>query len=296
MENYVSELPSISALKKFLHELLPSLPGQELGENVIEFQNFIKSIGLGNIIYLDERGNVSLKSSALSSLNMPETVRKILVYLGNQMEPNLSDPYRELFIKNYLEFRSGSQPAAEIWLNQMLHDHGGLLSAYGIIEKLPKDTKLPPIFQLLRPGSIHFLKEEKPEQGYAMIREAIKYAFKGFCVSKLEPNKVRYRYGVKNAQIIWLTFNKTKEKSISPDDLDGLKSLISKADIGSVILFDCLNEIKLVNGFKEALELFKELKKLCREGRLILIVSVDPKKLAEKQLLALEQAMEVNEK
>lgn len=289
MENPTLELPSVSALKKFLHELLLSLPGKELGENVIEFQKFIKNLGLGDNIYLDEKGNISVAPSAISSLNLPETVRKILVYLGGQMEPNLSEPYCELFVETYLEFRSSSPPAADIWLKQMLRDHGGLLSAYGIIEKLPKNTKLPQIFQLMGPGSIHLLKEEKPEQGYAMIKEAIQYAFNGFCVSKLEPSKVKYRYGVKNAQIIWLTFNKTREKSIPPDDLSGLKSLVSKMDPGSVLLFDCFNEIKLVNGFKAALEFFEELSDLCAKKRLALILSVNPKKLAEEQVLALER-------
>ncbi|MBC7219525.1 MAG: DUF835 domain-containing protein [Hadesarchaea archaeon] len=291
MDKPTSDLPSVSALIKFLHELLLSLPGKELGENVIEFQKFVKNVNLGDIIYLDEKGNVSLKPSTLPSLNLPETVRKILVYLGNQMEPNLSDPYCELFIETYLEFRSSSPPAADIWLKQMLRDHGGLLFAYGIIDKLPKNAKLPPIFQLLKPGATHLLMEEKPEQGYSMVREAMKYGFKAFCISKLEPNKVRQRYGVKNANIIWLTFNKTKEKSMPPDDLNGLKFLASKIDPGSILLFDCFNEIKLVNGFKAALEFFRELKDLCANKRLVLLISANPKKLDEKQVLALERMM-----
>lgn len=296
MEKSISELPSVSALKKFLHKLLLFLPGQELGENVIEFQKFTKSVGLGDIVYLDEGGNVSLKPSELPSLNFPEAVRKILTYLGDQMEPNLSDHYSELFVETYLEFRSSSQPAADIWLKQMLRDHGGLLSAYGIVEKLPKNTKLPQIFQLMRPSSLHLLKEEKPEQGYAMVKEAIQYAFKAFCVSKLEPNKVKHKYGVKNAKIIWLTFCKTGEKSIPPDNLNELNSLVSKIELGSVLLFDCFNEIKLTNGFKTAIEFFKELKDLCAKKKLPLIISINPKKLTEEQVLALERTMEGRKK
>ncbi|MGQ9787719.1 MAG: DUF835 domain-containing protein [Candidatus Hadarchaeaceae archaeon] len=289
MDKPTSDLPSISALKKFLRELLSSLPGKELGENVVEFQKFIESVGLGNIIYLDEKGNVSLESSALPSLNLPETVRKILLYLGTQMEPNLSEPFSELFVESYLEFRSSSQPAADIWLKQMLRDQGGPISAYGIIEKLPKDTNLPPIFQFLIPGSTRLLKEEKPEQSYSMVKEAIKYGFKAFCISKLEPNKVKNRYGMKKAQIVWLTFNKTKEKFIPPDDLIGLKFLVSKIDLGSVLLLDCFNEIKLVNGFKAALEFLEELKDLCAKKKLILVLSINPIKLEENQLLTLER-------
>ncbi|MEM3514850.1 MAG: DUF835 domain-containing protein [Candidatus Hadarchaeum sp.] len=295
MEKPTSEVPSISTLKSFLRELLLSLPGKELGENVIEFQKFLKNVDLSDTVHLDEKGNILLNTSTLSSLNLPETVRKILVYLGDQMEPNLSEPYKDLFVETYLEFKSSS-PAADIWLRQMLRDHGGLLSAYSVIGKLSKNTKLPPIFEMMRPGSVHLLQEEKPEKSYAMISEAVQYSFKVLWVSKLEPNKVKHRYRVKNVQIVWLTFSKTKEKSILPDDLEGLKFLVSKIDLGSVVMFDCFNEIKLVNSFKVALEFLRELKDLCVKKRLILILSIDPKKLTEEQALALERVMEVREK
>lgn len=296
MEKPTSELPFISNLKSFLQELLLALPGKELGENVIEFQKFLKNVDLGYIIHLDEKGNILLDPSTLDSLNLPETVRKILVYLGDQMEPNLSEPFKDLFVETYLEFKSSSQPAADIWLKQMLRDHGGLLSGYGVIEELLKNTKLPTIFETIRPGSVHLLQEEKPEKGYAMMKEAVQYSFKVLCVSKLEPNKVKNRYKLKNVQIVWLTFNKTKEKSIMPDDLDGLKFLVSKIGLGSVVMFDCFNEIKLVNSFKVALEFLKELKDLCVKRRLALILSIDPKKLTEEQVLALERVMEVRKK
>jgi hypothetical protein len=291
-----AEPPSILALKSFLHELLLALPGKELGENVIEFQRFLKNVGLGDAVSLGEKGNISIEPSALPSLNLPEAARKILLYLGDQMDPVLSELYVKLFLETYEEFRSSSEPAANIWLGQLLRDCGGLLSGYGIIDRLPKNVKMPQLFQLMKPGSIHLKKEEKPAESYALVKEAVNYGFKAFCVTKLEPSKIRYRYGLKNSEIIWLTFKKVKERTITPDDLAGLSSFVSGVGLGSVVLFDCFQEIKVVNGFKGALEFFRELRTICAKNKSILVISINPMKLTEEQLSALDQALGGREK
>jgi len=278
-----------SSLHGFLSGLLKTLPGKELGQNIIVFDRFIRDVELNKAVFIDEKGEVSINPSELPSLNLPEVVRKILGYLGDQMEPNLSNLYAKLFIDAYEETRSSSQPAADIWLGQIMRDYGGLLSAYGVVDKLSREVNLPSIFKLMRPGSTHLLKEEKPTESYAMVKEATRYGFRLVCVSKLEPSKVKYRYGLKNVTVIWLTFRKTKEKTVSPDKLGELKLLISNTGAGSVILFDCLKEIKVVNGFKKAVDFLREIIDLCVKNRLVLVVSIDPRSFTAEQLSALEQ-------
>jgi len=87
------------------------------------------------------------------------------------------------------------------------------------------------------------LREEKQKTGYEIAKEASRFGFTVICVSRLEPNKVKYRYGLKNITIVWLTFTKTKTKTVSPDKLGELKLLISNIGAGSVVLLDCLKEI-----------------------------------------------------
>jgi len=67
-----------------LSELLKTLPGKELGENVIEFQRFIRDVGLGNACTINKDGKMIIDPTALRSLNMPEVVRKILNYLADK--------------------------------------------------------------------------------------------------------------------------------------------------------------------------------------------------------------------
>lgn len=291
MEKAKSVSTQIYSLQEFLQEVLTTLPGKELGENIIEFQRFLKDVGLGNAATINKNGGVIVDPVAIKSINLPEIVRKILNYLGGQMSTQLSNLFVRLFIDAYEEIKSSSKPAADIWLGQIMRDYGGLLTAYGIIGEFAQDIDLPPIFSSLTPGSVYLLKEERPTTGYEMIKEAGRYGFKIVCISKLEPNKVKYRYGLKNITIVWLTFVKTKAKSVNPDKLGELKLLISNIGAGSVVLLDCLKEINIVNGFEKALDFLKEVKDLCIKNRFALLISINPMTFPTEQLSALEQEL-----
>lgn len=282
----------MSNLQEFLRELLMFLPGKELGENVVEFQRFLKDVGLGGAIAIDKSGEIIISSDKLQSVNLPEVTRKILNYLGGQMSARLSNLFVKLFISTYKEIKSGSKPAADIWLSQIIRDYGGLLAAYDIMGEFAEEIELPPIFSSLRLGSMYLLKDEGQAKGYEMIKEAARYGFNVCCISKLDPNKIKYRHGMKNVNFIWLTFNKAKVRTISPDKLGELKSLISNTNPGSAILIDCLKEIILVNGFEKCLEFLKNVMEICRKNRLALIISIKHQNYPAEQLAALEQEME----
>jgi|GEM_PF-2923335 len=281
-----------SNLKEFLRELLETLPGKELGENIVEFQKFLEDVELENVVAISENGEVLIDPVKLQSANLPEVVRKILNYLGGQMSTSLSNLFVMLFIDTYEEIKVGSKPAADIWLNQIIRDYGGLLAAYDIVGKFAQEIELPSIFSSLRPGFTYLLKDEGQNKGYEIIKDATRYGFNVVCISKLDPNKVKYRHGLKNMAFIWLTFVKTKAKAISPDRLGELKVLISNIGSGSVVLIDCLKEIILINGFERSLDFFRDVKDTCKKNRLVLLISVDPRNYPEEQLVALEREIE----
>ena len=159
------------SLQEFLRELLMTLPGKELGENVVEFQKFLRDIKLDNIVSINKNGEPTINSAEISSLNLTEVVRKILNYLGGQMEPSLSSLYARLFIDAYEEIKSSSKPAADIWLGQIMRDHGGLLSAYGITNKFSHDVELPSVVRLLEPGSSYFWKKKNQPRATRWLKK-----------------------------------------------------------------------------------------------------------------------------
>ncbi len=288
MENADLISSQASDLQEFLRELLKALPGKELGENVVEFQRFLKEVGLDSAVAINKSGEVIINTIALRSINLPEAIRKILNYLGGQMSAHLSELFVRLFIDTYEEIKSESKPAADIWLGQIIRDYGGLLAAYDIVGKFAQEIELPQIFSSLRPGFTYLLKDEDGTIGYEMVKEANRYGFSVVCISKLDPNKVKYRHGLKNIPVIWLTFVKTKAKAVSPDKIGELKMLISNVGPGSVVLVDCLKEIIVVNGLERSLDFVKDAKEICKKNRLVLLASINPESYPAEQLAALE--------
>ncbi len=278
--------------RKFLVDLLKAVPGKELGENTVIFRRFLDRTGLNEVVSFKE-GQIIFEEDKLPSLNLLDSLNKILDYMKRQVWAIAAiENFAELFVHAYETVSLTSKFDADNWLDRILRRHGVFLSNYGVLDKMPKDVDLPPIFKLLKPGVARIFEEEEPILGYTTLKDATRYGFRTVCVSRFEPKKVRQTYGLSDSTIVWVTFGKTEEEAMPPDKLDALKVMISELDAVSVVLLDCFVEIKIVNGFEKAISFLKEIKDLCRKKRLALLVSIDPRKFLGEQLVALEQQLE----
>ena len=71
-------------------------------------------------------------------------------------------------------------------------------------------------------SSTYLVKEEKPQQAYALFLDALRRGQRGFCVTRVYPQKVREKFGIPaNVPILWLS-NVGKEDSVRPKDLEKL--------------------------------------------------------------------------
>jgi len=283
------------AYLEMLNKLRGIIPGKELSVNAIRFDQYVEAMGLGGIVYVDEGQELVFDSEKFRAGDIGQIMDTVLRVL--RQIPNVKDLGQlvsNAFVQTYEILKSKSKIDANEWLNSMLHVHGGFLWAYSILDDLPHQLKVPKILKELLPGRVYLFKEETPAQAYNRLKEALNYGFECLCISKLHPQKVRERYDVRKASILWLSF-KEAEKPIKPTDLGKLRKTISEfvtRTDGSIVLLDCFDQIKFANGFQKSLTILKELRSVRAADRSTMLMSIDPRMFEEGQLEAIEKELE----
>lgn len=283
-------------LFKFVRKLRDITPGRELGGDAVHFNNALEAIGLNEVVSKSS-SRQTFNVTSYPSLDMLQTMDRITALLRKeQWALQASREYTELFIEIYRKTSKESLIIADTWLDTMLRRHGGFLDRQGILAVLPVEIALPSIFKELPPGKTRLFKEEKPEQAYEKLNQAMEYGFNGLCVTKLEPKKVRAIYGVEKAAIFWLTFREMPtEETVNPKDLERLSSIVLLGVSnynGNVILFDCLDQVLVANPFEKARGLMVGLKKQCRESKATFLISINTGILTKQQIQAIEEDLE----
>jgi hypothetical protein len=155
-----------------------------------------------------------------------------------------------------------------------------------IVEFRSEEEKETDQKYFLERGLSYSIKEERLDKSYEIFTDQLLHGSYGLCLSKLHPIKVRNKYGLTRTPIIWVTF-KENENTVSPKDLDAMESVIfvflSRAE-RPVILIDCFNEITLTNGIDRAINWFQRIKRTCKEKDCILLISINPEILGDKEL------------
>jgi hypothetical protein len=156
------------------------------------------------------------------------------------------------------------------------------------------ESRSRPKYELL-PGACYISRERKSERAFEIFTDQVMHGLQGLCVSRLKPEVVRERYGLRKTPIVWLTQNaEAGEKCITPTDMPRVHFVISdfldKAE-GSVILLDGIEYIITHNSFPSALKLLQLLNDRVMMHSARLIVPVDPVAVGEKELALLERDM-----
>jgi len=282
---------------QFLNTFQNKMPGKELGESSLRFEEYREAMGLRDVLVL-ESGKLIFEADRLTDENIceiPDNIMRIMKEHNWTIE-TVND-FTPVFVGTYETQRLKSKDKADEWFEQMLQRHGGFLDKQGILATMPSVTRSPSIFRELQSGKAYLFTEEKPIQAYEKMKEALKYEVEGFCFTKLKPQKVRADYGVEKASFVWLTFKETKtEKIVNPKDLARLSSIMSteiaKNSSRAVVLLDCLDQIVFANSFEKAKGLLKKIKELCQENDVTLLLSIDPDMFEKGQLAAIEKELE----
>ncbi|MEW6069323.1 MAG: DUF835 domain-containing protein [Candidatus Thermoplasmatota archaeon] len=279
---------------EFLRKLREVTPGKELGEDVARFRDALYSMGLSDAVKYGEEGLI-FNADQLASLGINELIYSTVNFVRKQTWTlGAIKEYTNVFVSTYKIIMEIDKKVADGWLNAVIRKYGGFLDREGVLAALPKEVKIPEIFEEMRKKKIHLLKEEVPTGAYKKLKEALQYGFECLIISKLEPKKVEERYDVSEASIFWLTFKEDK-RTINPKDFVKLKKTISefvKRPGGNIILLDCFDQIMLANGFEKAEGLLREVKDVCRKNNASLLISINPEMFEKEQISVIEKEFE----
>jgi hypothetical protein len=278
----------------FLNRFQAAIPGRELGESSYRFQDYIDAAGLENIVVSKSRALV-FKADKLNEVDIREAPDSILRLMKEHTWA--AETTRDLvpiLLKTYELLQSQSETRANEWLRQILREHGGFLAKHDVLKSLPEKVYLPVILQRLKPGQTYLFKEDTPKNAYRMLMGTEPYGIESLCITKLSPHRIRRRYGIRKASILWVTFENA-EATITPKNLARLTRTVAEFSMkpnGTIVLLDCFDQIRLANGFQSSLGLLKDLRALSRNNNSILFTSIPPKLFEKEELETIERELE----
>ena len=148
----------------------------------------------------------------------------------------------------------------------------------------------------LEKGHIYLILESQPRKGLQLVKEYGRLGYDGLVISRLSPEQIKKKK-LKKQKILQLS-SATKEDSIPPDNVVNIllrmkEFMTSKRN--SILLLDSLDYIVIQNTFEDALSLVQKLAESVTLYKGIVLVSLNPKSLDEKELILLEGEMELLE-
>ncbi|MBC7107483.1 MAG: DUF835 domain-containing protein [Methanomassiliicoccales archaeon] len=141
----------------------------------------------------------------------------------------------------------------------------------------------------------YLIKEEKSERSYELFMKALSKGFKGFCVTRNYPLKIKTKYDLGDTPIIWLS-NVGKENSLRPKDLEKLSVSLEQflsSTSNSIILLDGLEYLITNNNFLTVLRFVQSLRDQVAIKEAILLIALNPSTLEQHELNLLEKEVDV---
>jgi predicted hydrocarbon binding protein len=139
------------------------------------------------------------------------------------------------------------------------------------------------------------IKEETGEKSYEVFTEHVTHGHQGLCITRDFPAKIRKRYGLEKTPIIWLSTAETTEVTIAPQNLSALyyqiESFLKKSEKG-IVLLSGMEYLISQNSYQSVLKFIQLLNELIAVRSAILLVSLSPLTLDEKDLKTLERELE----
>ncbi|MGE4274762.1 MAG: DUF835 domain-containing protein [Candidatus Methanomethylophilaceae archaeon] len=146
----------------------------------------------------------------------------------------------------------------------------------------------------LEEGKAYIFQEKKPQ---AIFDAAAMYVARGspvLIITGDHPKNIRERWKLEETPIIWLT-TRSGKAFVDPSKLGSLTSVITEFMEHSkkaIIVLEGLPLLILNNDFNQVLKMIHQIMDMLVEGQSVLLLSLDPRLMEEKDLALLERNME----
>lgn len=149
----------------------------------------------------------------------------------------------------------------------------------------------------IKPGKVYLLEEEKPEHVVAVFNR-LGEGQKHIAVTRANPRSLIEEKGLRAGRVLWLAERASPSDlyEVVPPSLEKLMYILENhaREVGAaVVMIDGIEYLVDNNSFNSVLRFLRRLVDLVSESDAILLVSLSPKALSEKELKILEREMEV---
>jgi tetratricopeptide (TPR) repeat protein len=214
-----------------------------------------------------------------------EKAAAIYTELGNEKALSIQERLDEIE-KMVIEVENGEER------NLLLYGGIGVaavLIVFGLVVSRKK------VSARLEKGHVYLLLESQPKKSIQLMKEYSRLGYEGLVISRVPAEQIQKK--LKKQKILQLS-SAVKEDSISPDNVVNIllrmkEFMTSKKS--SILLLDGIDYIALQNSFEDSLNLIQKLIESVTLYKGILLVSVNPKGMEEKELIQLEEEMELLE-
>ena len=205
---------------------------------------------------------------------------------------------RKRFLKDAIfkfKKRNGETFWGSITAATFYDEKGKVKYCEGIIEdvterkKAEEDKKERLMRFKVEEGKVYLIKEDSPTLALEVFADLLKVGYSGTIISRTPAEEYKMRTNL-DCEFLWLAMN-SKEDALLPN-LQEINKKIEDFPARSAILIDRLDYLFFKNGFKRTLSFVQDLREFSYLFEHIIILSLDPSVLSEKEVILLEKETE----
>lgn len=148
----------------------------------------------------------------------------------------------------------------------------------------------------LETGYSYLIKTPDPSPAFEILTDYLRHGFKGLCISREYPEKLRERYDLTNCSMLWLSYDRDLDYAREPTNIPLIYSE-AKAFIDSderrVVLISGLEYLISQSTFIKVLKFVQLLNENVAVRDSLLLLPVSPETLEEKEVKLLERELRV---
>ncbi|MFO7792391.1 MAG: DnaA/Hda family protein [Candidatus Saliniplasma sp.] len=146
----------------------------------------------------------------------------------------------------------------------------------------------------LEPGISYIIEEERPDKGFRMLEDLLRKENQIYIISRLNPNRILKEYSLDGAEMYWLTGRDSENLETIRPNLESITYRLEEIiDEGKVILLDGIEYLISNTGFDATIQFLRHMIDIISETDSLLLITVSPSALKERQISILEREMEV---
>lgn len=141
---------------------------------------------------------------------------------------------------------------------------------------------------MTEPGHIYLVGEEKTEKSLEAFIDLVRAGYKGTIVTREHPDEIRTKWKI-DVPIFRLTEELSGDSALFPDVSLIEKRIVPHFSRNRAVLIDRLDYLISTNSFELVLSLIQRVRDLIFMKKSIIILSVDPRTLTEREFSLLEK-------